>query len=53
MAGGAVAHPDGAVEELMLIACEQGNVTPDEFAEILGVDELVIEYDRSYSVGNE
>lgn len=53
MAGGTMAIPDGAVEELMMTAVEQGSVTPQEIAEILDCDELPVTYSHSWSVNDE
>lgn len=53
MAGGTGAYPNGAVEELMQLACEKGSVTPAEIAEVLGDGNLPIEYERKCSVGHE
>jgi len=50
-AGGTTASPTGAVEELMSTAIEQGNVTPQEIAEILGCRELPVEYSHQWDVG--
>jgi len=53
MAGGTTAVPNGRVEELMERAVEQGTVTPEEIAEILDTDELPVEAEVSWSVGQE
>lgn len=52
MAGGTGAYPTGAVEELMKVACEQGSVTPEQIADILDSNELPIDYDHEWSVGD-
>ncbi|QLH83247.1 hypothetical protein [Halosimplex pelagicum] len=51
MAGGSGAVPKGQVHELMTVATDQGSVTPEEIAAILDTDELPVEYERRWSVG--
>ncbi|UPV75881.1 hypothetical protein M0R89_07435 [Halorussus limi] len=51
MAGDTTAVPTGAVEELMERAVKQGNVTPEEIADILDTDELSVKAETSWSVG--
>lgn len=51
MAGGTSAVPDGRIQELMALAIEEGSVTADQIAEVLDVDELPVNYERSWSVG--
>ncbi|WP_246391676.1 hypothetical protein [Halosimplex pelagicum] len=51
MAGGSGAVPKGQVHELMTVATDQGSVTPEEIATILDTDELPVEYERRWSVG--
>lgn len=53
MSGGNPAIPTGKVEELMQTAVEEGSVTPEEIAEILGTDELPIDYSHDWSVGDD
>lgn len=45
--------PTGAVKELMERAVEQGSVTPEEIAEVLGTDKLPVEAETEWSVGPE
>ena len=51
MAGDTTARPTGAIEELMERAVEQGSVTPEEIAEILDTEELPVEAEITWSVG--
>jgi len=53
MAGETAAVPDGALEELMELAIEEGSVTPDQIAKVLDVKELPIQYERTWDVGEE
>lgn len=53
MAGGTTAIPNGRIEALMERAVDQGSVTPEEIAEILGTEELPIEAETTWSVGGE
>lgn len=52
MAGDTNAVPTGAIEELMQLAIDEGSVTPAQIAETLDVDELPVNYERSWSVGS-
>jgi hypothetical protein len=51
MAGESEAIPTGAFQELMQLAVEQGNVTPQEIAQVLGTDPLRIKHQREWKVG--
>jgi len=51
MAGDSVAVPKGAFEELMATAERQGSVTSEEIAEVLDTEELPVEAELSWSVG--
>lgn len=53
MAGGTDAVPTGAVEKLMQLAVGEGSVTPEQIAEVLDVDELPVDYERDWSVGEQ
>ena len=53
MAGDTTAVPVGAIEKLMERAVEQGSVTPEEIADVLGTEELPVEAETSWSVGSE
>lgn len=53
MAGGTGAYPTGLVEELIQLAIEEGSVTPQQIADVLGCEELPISYDREWSLGVE
>jgi len=53
MAGDTTAVPTGAFVELMATAEEQGSVTAEEIAEILGTEALPVEAETSWSVGSE
>ena len=50
MAGGTVSHRTGQLEELMELAVEQGTVTPQEIAAVLGCEELPVEYRQEWRV---
>ncbi len=50
-AGENAAHPNGTYEKLMERAIEQGSVTPEEIAEVLGTEELPVDYERKWQVG--
>lgn len=51
MCGGTTARPTGAVEELMELAVEQGSVTPEEIATVLTTEELSVQAETNWSVG--
>jgi len=53
MAGDNVAIPTGAFVELMERAEQQGSVTAEEIAEILDTEELPVEAETSWSVGEK
>jgi len=53
MAGGTTAIPTGALEELLRAAEERGSLTGEEIAEILDAEELPLEYETSWAVGEE
>lgn len=53
MAGDTTAVPTGAIAEMMERADEQGSVTAEEIAEILDTEELPVEAETSWSVGEE
>lgn len=53
MAGNTTAIPTGTVEELMEAAERQGYLTPEEIAEILHTEELPVQADLTWSVGNQ
>jgi hypothetical protein len=53
MAGGTTAVPNGAVDELLTRATEQGSVTAAEIAEILHTDELPVTYTESFATGTD
>lgn len=53
MKGETIAHPTGQIEELMTVADERGNLTPEEIAEILDCKELPIEVHREIRIGDE
>jgi len=52
MAGGTTAVPTGAVEELLAEAEQQGSLTVEEIAAILDTEELAVDADVSWSVGD-
>lgn len=52
MAGGTTAQPTGALAELMERAVEQGSVTPEEIADLLDTEELPVEANTSWTVGD-
>jgi len=52
MAGGTSAVPNGQVAELMERAEEQGSVTAAEIADVLDTDELPVEHQSNWSVGD-
>lgn len=52
MARNTDAVPSGAFEELMRLAIEQGSVTAQEIAEILWTDQLPVNYESDWYVGN-
>lgn len=51
VAGDNLVAPQGAYAELMEQAIKQGSVTPVEIARILGTDELPVEYEHEWSIG--
>jgi len=51
MAGDTLAQPNGRFDELMELAIDQGNVTPEEIADLLDTDELPVDASTTYSVG--
>lgn len=53
MAGGNDAVPTGQVAELMQLAEDQGSVTAEEIADVLGTDELPVRASVEWSVGEE
>lgn len=52
MAGGTTSIPDGQLEMLLEAADERGSLTLEEIAEILDCDELPIEAETSWTVGD-
>lgn len=53
MAGGTGHSPNGAFVELMETAEEEGSLTASEIAEVLDTDELPVEAETSWNVGNQ
>jgi len=53
MAGGTTAMPTGALEELLRAAGERGSLTGEEIVEILSTEELPLEYETNWGVGQE
>jgi len=53
MAGGTTAMPTGALEELLRAAEERGSLTGEEIVEILNTEELPVEYQTEWSVGEK
>jgi len=53
MAGGTTAMPTGALEELLRAAEERGSLTGEEIAEILSTEELPLEYETVWGVGEK
>ena len=51
LAGGTPAVPTGALEELLRAAEERGSLTGEEIAEILSTEELRLEYETEWGVG--
>ncbi|WP_135806040.1 hypothetical protein [Halorussus marinus] len=51
MAGDTTAVPVGRFQELMGLATEQGSVTPEQIAEVLDTQELSVEAETTWSVG--
>lgn len=51
MRGGTPAHPTGSVPELMKRADQEGSLTASEIATILDCDELPVEHESRWSVG--
>jgi len=51
MRGDTTAIPKGRVPELIATADQEGSLTAAEIAEIIDVDELPLEYESSWSVG--
>lgn len=52
MRGDTAAVPNGAFVELMEKAERQGSVTAEEIAELLDTDELPVEAETNWAVGN-
>lgn len=52
MRGNTTAVPNGALEQLMQRASEQGSVTPEEIAEILDTEELPVSASTTWEVGD-
>lgn len=52
MAGGTTAVPEGRISELMELAEEQGSVTPGQIADVLDTDELSVDFETEWSVGD-
>jgi len=53
LAGGTPAVPTGALEELLRAAEERGSLTGEEIAEILSTEELALEYETNWEIGDE
>lgn len=53
MRGGTLAHPDGAIDELLEAAVERGGVTPEEIAAILDCSELPIDAETDWNIGRD
>lgn len=53
LAGGTPAVPTGALEELLRAAEDRGSLTGEEIAEILSTEELPLEYETEWGVGEE
>lgn len=53
MRGGTNAVPNGRIAELLKLAEVQGSVTAEEIAEILDTDEIGVEYETNWSVGDK
>jgi hypothetical protein len=53
MRGGTTAVPQGAIAELLERAEDQGSVTPAEIAEILDTDEVPVDAETTWSVGDD
>jgi hypothetical protein len=53
MRGGTTAVPQGAIAELLERAEDQGSVTAAEIAEVLDTDEIPVQYESEYQVGND
>ena len=51
MAGDTTAVPTGAFVELMECAVDHGSITPEEIAAILDTDELPVQAETSWAVG--
>ncbi|MFC6723468.1 hypothetical protein ACFQE1_03500 [Halobium palmae] len=52
MSGGGSSYPTGRVEKLMQLADQRGSVTAAEIAEVLDTDELSVDFDQRWSVGD-
>lgn len=52
MRGNSVAYPTGKFEELIKTAEERGNLTAAEIAEILDTQEIPVEYESQWFVGD-
>lgn len=52
MSGGGPSYPTGRVEKLMQLADQRGSVTAAEIAETLDTDELSVDFDQRWSVGD-
>lgn len=53
LAGGTTAIPNGALEELLRAAEERGSLTGEDIAEILSTEELPLEYETNWDVGEK
>jgi hypothetical protein len=53
MAGDTAAVPNGAISELLETAEQEGSLTVEEIAAILDTDELPVDAEVSWSVGDE
>ncbi|SER75076.1 hypothetical protein [Natrinema salaciae] len=51
MRGDTTAQPNGCVPELIRRADQEGSLTAAEIAEILDVDELPLEYQSTWTIG--
>jgi len=51
--GGTPAMPHGALGELLAAAEERGSLTGEEIVEILSTEELPLEYETEWQVGEE
>ncbi|WP_395166292.1 hypothetical protein [Natrinema pallidum] len=51
MSGDTTAQPNGCVPELIRRADQEGSLTASEIVEILDVDELPLEYQSTWTIG--